>query len=44
MLDKAGYIVETKSGVLRVTKGSSKIMKEVIKNDIYTLVGKTIIG
>lgn len=43
MVDKASYTIKTKSGVLKVTKGSMTIMKGIIKNDLYTLIGKIVL-
>lgn len=42
MLDKDGYNVKTKSGVLKVINGSLTMMKITIKNGLYTLIGRTI--
>ncbi|XP_041004131.1 uncharacterized protein LOC121249493 [Juglans microcarpa x Juglans regia] len=36
--------IPSEAGVLRVTKGSLVIMKVIIKNDLYTLLGKTMVG
>ncbi|KAG6726906.1 hypothetical protein I3842_02G103200, partial [Carya illinoinensis] len=42
MLDLSGHTFKSEAGVLRVTRGSLVIMKGVIKNGLYTLLGKTI--
>ncbi|KAF5444878.1 hypothetical protein F2P56_033970, partial [Juglans regia] len=44
MLEKSGNIFKSKSGTLRVAKGSLIVMKGIIKMGLYTLVGKIVIG
>lgn len=44
MLDKARYFVKTKSCLLKVTKGSLTMMNGEIKNSLYKLIGKAMIG
>lgn len=44
MLDKKRYSVKIEFGLLKVTKGSLTVMKEKIKNGLYTPIGKTMIG
>lgn len=44
MLDKAGYSIKRKSGLLKVIKRSLTIMKGEIKNSLYKLIGKPVIG
>lgn len=44
ILDKFGYSVKTKLGLLKVVKGSLTMMKGEIENDLYTLIGKIVIG
>lgn len=45
MLDQASYTSKLEFGRLRVvTTSSLTMMKGVIKNDLYTMVGKTVIG
>lgn len=44
MLEKAGYNIKIESEILRVNKGSLTIIKRVIKNGLYLLAGRTIMG
>lgn len=44
MIDKATYTIKIEFGVLKVSKRSLTVMKWVIKNGLYTLVGKSVIG
>lgn len=43
-MDQSGCTFKSKLGKLRVAKGSLIMMKDVIKNGLYTLIGKTIIS
>lgn len=44
MLDKIRYIINTKLWILKVTKGSMTVMKDIIKNGVYTLITKIVLG
>lgn len=44
MLDQSGCTFKSESGTLRFAKDSLTVMKGVIKNGLYTLIGKTVIG
>lgn len=43
MLDKSGYTFKSEPNSLRVARGSLTVMKETIKNGLYTLIGQTVI-
>ena len=42
MLDDQGCIFRAEKAVMRASKGSLIIMKKVKKNDLYSLIGNTI--
>ncbi|CAM8876608.1 unnamed protein product [Rhodiola kirilowii] len=44
MLDKQGYTFKAENEVMKVTKGSLVIMKGIVMNVIYVLLGNTIVG
>lgn len=44
MLNQSDCTFKSEYGTLKVAKGSLMVMKGIIKNGLYTLVGKTIIG
>lgn len=44
MLDQTNYTFKSESETLKITKESMTIMKGIIKNGLYILVGKTVIG
>lgn len=44
VLNHSGYTFKSESETLKVFKRSMIVMKGTIKNDLYILVGKTIIG
>lgn len=44
MLEKARYNIKTESEILKVNKESLTIIKRVIKNGLYLLVGRTVMG
>ena len=43
-LDVKGYSYKAFGGVMRVTKGCLMVMKGVIKNGLYVLLGSIVIG
>lgn len=43
VLDQFDYTFKSESKTLKITKEFMIIMKEIIKNGLYTLVGKTVI-
>lgn len=43
-LDSGGYTFKSENGVMKVMKGSLLVMKAVIKNSLYFLLGNTVIG
>lgn len=44
MLDKSGYSFKAENGYIKVAKGSCIVMKGMMQNGIYSLLGSTVIG
>ena len=44
MFDKNGCSFKVDNGIMKVSKGSMVVMKGVLSNGLYTLIGKTVVG
>ena len=44
MLDNIGCTIKVEGGTLLIYKGSIIVMKGILKNGLYSLIGKTVIG
>lgn len=44
MMDRSGCTFKSESGTLKISRGALVVMKGVIKNGLYTLIGKTVSG
>ena len=44
MFDKNGCSIKVDNGIMKVSKGFMVVMKGVLSNGLYTLIGKTVMG
>ena len=44
MLDELGYLIKVELKTLKIVKGSMILMKGIKKNEIYSLLGSTVVG
>ena len=43
-LGELGYVIKVEAGTIKILKGLLLVMKGIKKNDIYSLLGSTVIG